>query len=342
MKTSDNKYLSVGLGTTLRCNLQCKHCYSRGFNAADLSLVDLEPLFRLPVSSINFGTGENGLNPHFEEILDTALQEDINVSITSNGYTVNKLSVERLAALHDLDISLDFADREKFDAFRGNGAWESAIAALEKSLAAGVETSLVMCLMNINQDEIVPILKICKSYDISLRINIYKPIWTKKFSLSYVEFWNAIRVLLDNARLVSCSEPVVNAMLNLPSVEGSPCGKTSIRIRPDKSVTPCVYWPTSDLTLREFYVNPHIIKHSQAFKSISYLPEICKTCEYQEICGGGCAARRKLEGDLTQPDPYCPIVQGEHIDLSYQRDTDRLPEDYVHSSYLCTFIVKPA
>lgn len=340
--TKHNQTFSIGLGTTLRCNLSCKHCYSRGLKGSDLQLVDLKPLFELPISALNFGTGENGLNPHFTQILDYVLVKGIDTSLTSNGYTVKMLTDSQLTALHDLDISLDFATREKFDAFRGDGAWDLTMSALERGLSLNIETSLVMCLMNINVDEIIPILHICESFGVVLRINIYKPVRSKQFCPSYEQFWNAVKVLLDHAALVSSSEPIVNAMLHLSTIQGSPCGKTSVRIRPDKSVIPCVYWPTSDVTLDEFCSDPGVIYASEEFRSISYVPEVCKSCEHLSICGGGCAARRKFWGSLTQPDPYCPIIRGETVKLCYQFSTDNQPQDYVHSSYLCTLIVQPA
>lgn len=333
--------LSVGLGTTLRCNLKCPHCYSRGLDNNDLQLADLEPLLKLPVSSLNFGTGENGLNPHFGSILDHTLKAGIDTSLTSNGYTVTRLTDHQLMALHDLDISLDFASKEKFDAFRGDGAWDLAMSALERSKSLGVETSIVMCLMSINAHQIVPILQVCKSFEVALRINVYKAVHSTKLCLEYDQFWDAVKTLFDHAALVSCSEPIVNAMLNIPHCHGSPCGKTSVRIRPDKSVIPCVYWPNSDVTLDEFYADPGVIRTSQEFQSISHLPEACQLCEHQSVCGGGCAARRKLEGGLMSPDRYCPSLRHERVELSYQWSTDRQSQDYVHSSYLCTMIVKP-
>jgi radical SAM protein with 4Fe4S-binding SPASM domain len=341
MTKQDQKIsFSVGFGTTSRCNLRCAHCYSRIFKLHDLRLEDVKELFdKVNISSLNFGTGENGLNPHFCEIIDYAAQKKIKMGLTSNGYTVLKLTEEQLKYFHDIDISMEFANKRQLDAFRGPGVWDQVMQALEKSTSLGIPTSIVMTLMSINLDQIMPLLRIAENFDVSLRINIYKPVRSKKFSLSYDQFWHGIKILLDNAKLISCSEPVVNAMLGLPNVRGSPCGKSSVRIRPDGWVIPCVYWPSSDIKLSEFCKEPKVINQSLEFKSILILPTVCKNCEYLDICGGGCASRRRLEGKLNEPDPYCPVLQGDKKELSFEPPTGSV--DYVHSSYLCTLILKP-
>ena len=43
----------------------------------------------------------------------------------------------------------------------------------------------------------------------------------------------------------------------------------------------------------------------------STVPPACAGCSHVAVCGGGCAGRRRLQGALGSPDPYCPVVRGE-------------------------------
>jgi len=47
---------------------------------------------RLPVRSINLGTGENGMHPDFQPILTFLKSQPIKLTITSNGHSIAILS----------------------------------------------------------------------------------------------------------------------------------------------------------------------------------------------------------------------------------------------------------
>ncbi len=63
--------ISLGIGLTSNCNLNCAHCYRDQDRIYDLTLADVQKVCEnLEISSIGFGTGENGLNPQYFQILD--------------------------------------------------------------------------------------------------------------------------------------------------------------------------------------------------------------------------------------------------------------------------------
>ena len=62
--------ISLGLGLTNECNLACAFCYRDPTRADRLSLDQVKSVMeRLPVRSVNLGTGENGMHPDFKAIL---------------------------------------------------------------------------------------------------------------------------------------------------------------------------------------------------------------------------------------------------------------------------------
>jgi uncharacterized radical SAM superfamily Fe-S cluster-containing enzyme len=81
---------SVGIGLTNNCNLHCAHCYRDQGNIYNLSLEDIKEVCdSLEIGSIGFGTGENGLNPQYLEIVEYLRARGIRLTLASNGYTIS-------------------------------------------------------------------------------------------------------------------------------------------------------------------------------------------------------------------------------------------------------------
>jgi radical SAM protein with 4Fe4S-binding SPASM domain len=323
---------SIGIGTTNRCNLNCPHCYSREKLSSDLNYQQVKNILdSINIHSINFGTGENWLNKDFLKILDLVKERGIKIGLTSNGYTVLKLPQTYLDYFNDIDISLEFPCKENQSQFRGVGSWELAINAIERCVTYNIETSIACCMMNINVDDIPGFRTLISEFGINLRLNIYKPVNTRKYCLSYKSFWEGIKNIFSSMKLIACSEPIINAVLGIEGTNlNCGCGKTSLRISPNGDVLPCVYWNKSDTNIYELNKID-----GEYYKYMHITPNECLDCKYVSICGGGCESRR-LYNNLQKPDEYCPFIRGDKIDITYQK-VDK--KDLVHSSYLCTIIM---
>lgn len=337
------KEISVGIGTTGNCNLSCPHCYSRPLRGYTLALEDVVSLLEgKRVKSINFGTGENILNPDFIGIIDHCHEKGIKMSLTSNGYGVMALPDESIRKFNDMDISLEFLDKKLQNDFRHGDSWDFVEKSIEKCKRLGVEFSIATALMNVNYKEIPKLLAKAKSVGCNLRLNIFKPVpkvGVTKFALKYEEFWEAVALLFAHGRMISCSEPIVNAMLNIPPiVPQSPCGMSSIRVHPTGQVVPCVYWSEGDVHINDLRESFEPAFQSKSFKAARTIPEYCtKNCDKVDVCGGGCVSRRFLNGKINEPDEYCPIYHKKTIpDIKVTVSKD--DKDLVHSSYLCTLI----
>jgi MoaA/NifB/PqqE/SkfB family radical SAM enzyme len=117
--------IALGLGLTNECNLACAFCYRDPTRADRLSLNQLKSVIeRLPIRSVNLGTGENGMHPDFKEIVAYLRTKPIKFTITSNGHSVAILKDDELRAFHDIEFSLDYPTQAEQDAQRGAGNWE--------------------------------------------------------------------------------------------------------------------------------------------------------------------------------------------------------------------------
>src|SRR5204862_6148258 len=137
-----------------------------------------------------------------------------------------------------------------------------------------------------------------RSLGCDFRVNVYQPVASDEFTLSYEEFWRGFADLLAAAPLVVCSEPLVNAVLGIESTRGCPCGRSSIRALPAGTLVPRPYWPTADRRIGDLARDPEGIWTSNAFSSARSVPIACQDCQFVASCAGGCASRRALRGRL--------------------------------------------
>src|SRR5947207_11317525 len=100
---------ALGLGLTNECNLACAFCYRDPTRVDRLSIDQVRAVLeRLPVRSVNLGTGENGMHPQFNEMLGYLRKQPIKLTITSNGRSLEMLEDRDLAAFADVEFSLDY------------------------------------------------------------------------------------------------------------------------------------------------------------------------------------------------------------------------------------------
>src|SRR6266545_4598102 len=235
--------LALGVGLTNACDLECAHCYRDTGRIDQLSLEQVTSACEcLPVRSINLGTGENGLHPHYAEIVRELATRGVKLSLTSNGYTIERSSDETLKAFREVEVSIDFPTEAEQDAFRGPGNWKRVMAAIERAQQLGIVVTALSVMMKTNYTRLPEIARVAFAAGANYRVNVYQPVKTDRFTLSYEEFWEGFRRLLGATRLVSTTEPILNAMLGDPFTTGSGCGRRTVRVTPKGRVIPCVYW----------------------------------------------------------------------------------------------------
>jgi MoaA/NifB/PqqE/SkfB family radical SAM enzyme len=306
---------SLGLGLTNECNLACPHCY-RDTNGIQRLRLDQVPaiLARLPVRSANLGTGENGLHPDFLAIVEALQDAGVKVSLTSNGLSVARLPDALLKGFHEIEFSFDHATPAGQDGFRGCGAWELAIRSLQRARELGVEVTVLTVMMATNFAELSAIARLAGALGANFRVNVYQPVRTDRFTLSYEQFWDGLRRVLAEHPLLNTTEPVLRAALGLPNGAPCGCGRTTVRVTPAARVMPCVYWPGPGQPLSRLLELGAGILDTADFVACRDAPRGCLTC----ACGGGCAGRRALSGRPEVPDPFCPFARGEVPRIDFQ------------------------
>ena len=303
---------SLGIGLTNECNLTCAHCYRPTGGIDRLSMEDVRRTCdSLPVFAANLGTGENGLHPSFNDIAAHLVGRGIRTSLTTNGYTVAVMPDALLRSLAEVEFSFDFPTQAEQDAFRGPGSWELAMQALRRCRSLGLPVTVIAVMMRTNYLRLPNVARLAQACGANFRVNVYQPVRSDAFSLSYEEFWEGWRVLLETAGVVTTTEPILNAMLGLNNLSGCACGRRTIRVTPQRRVIPCVYWPGKGIALKELWERGAAIFEEADFCATRLVPAACGGCAFGHTCAGGCAGRRILAGDPAAPDPFCPVIRGE-------------------------------
>jgi len=352
--------LNIGWGLTSKCNLNCEFCYSK---SARENINDITDIFVLKefidhnfhlVNSVNYGTGENTLSGIWIEIIKHINERFPNVTqgLTTNGYLsellVKDLNAKRiiLECIEEIDVSLDFGNKESHNKFRGNSqVYNWVIQTLEYSKKYNKRAAIVF--VGTNETLKIPNIKnlfaIAKKYDAIIRLNLYRPtnIQERYFIPNFDAIKQALEFINDNYNILSLSDPLFSAIFTKGEVSCiDPSGISSIRILPDGSITPSTYLITDEFKKLNIRIGNVLdkLKDSEFINLIDHsVPDECADCPYKFVCRGGAVDRRYLwYRDFNRKDPYCPFTKDHVIDISKLKITHKSNFSSVHDGYLPT------
>jgi radical SAM protein with 4Fe4S-binding SPASM domain len=327
---------ALGLGLTNECNLACSFCYRDPDRIDRLTLDQVKSVMtRLPIHSVNLGTGENGMHPEFLAILNYLRTEPVKLTITSNGHSIAILDDEHVRAFHDVEFSLDYPTEAEQDEQRGVGNWKLIHEQAERCGCLGVPVTIIAVMMKSNYLRLAEVARVAKKFDAPLRVNVYQSVRTDLFALTYEEYWEGFRRLFADTDVIAIGEPLVRALAGLPPLSGG-CGVGTVRVTPRATTQACVYWSGGGMPLSVLLDTSEEILNTPPFVAARLLPPACEPCEFRDTCHGGCAGRRQLHGALDEPDPYCPIIRGDRPRLEIRMAAAR---DLPKVGSACTTVV---
>jgi radical SAM protein with 4Fe4S-binding SPASM domain len=328
--------LALGLALTNECNLACSFCYRDPDRVDRLTLDQVRAVMeRLPIRSVNLGTGENGMHPDFQRILTFLKTQPAKLTITSNGHSIAILNDEDVRAFHDVEFSLDYPTEAEQDAQRGAGNWALIHQQAARCRRLGVPITITAVMMKANYARLGEVARVAKQFEAPLRVNVYQSVRTDAFALNYDEYWEGFRHLFAETDVIMIGEPLVQALAGLPPLAGG-CGVGTVRLTPRATTQACVYWPGDGQPLAMLLEEGGKIVKTPPFVAARMLPAACEPCEFRESCHGGCAGRRKLQGALDEPDMYCPVIRSERPRLDIRMAPAR---DLPKVGSACTTIV---
>lgn len=298
--------LIVFWNITCRCNLYCQHCHVGNDQYDDLNteqcLDIVNNLRAAKVKMVILSGGEPLLRQDIFDIVRPLRDDDIKVSIATNGYTIDQNILTKLKSLNinEVQISLDSSEQRVHDAFRGKaGSYQKAIDAIrlchEMSIPVGVNT--VITPHNING--LWAMGEQLQSMGVKcwrLTINVPKgrgAALSKELQVHDNDLINIIPKLSSTYKNISIDDPLCVRFWRINSRIAKQCGAGIIlcAIEPDGTVKPCVF---SDSYLGNILENPLFdiwnSMQMEVFRNSNAQLSDCKECSEYSKCKGGCKA----------------------------------------------------
>ena len=261
----ETRQFALGLALTNECNLACALCYRDPDRVDRLTLDQVRAVMeRLPIRSVNLGTGENGMHPDFQRILTFLRTQPVKLTITSNGHSIEILNDADVRAFHDVEFSLDYPTEAEQDAQRGAGNWGLIHEQATRCRRLGAPVTIVAVMMKANYSRLAEVARVARKFEAPLRVNVYQSVRTDAFALSYEEYWEGFRRLFAETDVIMIGEPLVRALGGLPPLAGG-CGVGTVRVTPRATTQACVYGPGAGEPLSRLLDTGEEIVNTAAF-----------------------------------------------------------------------------
>jgi len=171
------------------CNLKCRHCWIAPKYQVDKNTYSVLPLdlFRsileqakpLGLSSVKLTGGEPLLHPHIKKLLECIQQENLNLTVETNGVLCTPELAQSIAACKKpfVSVSLDGANSETHEWMRGvKGCYKDTLLGIQNIVAAGIKPQIIMSIMQHNKDQIEIIIRLAEKLGAgSVKFNVVGP-----------------------------------------------------------------------------------------------------------------------------------------------------------------------
>jgi radical SAM protein with 4Fe4S-binding SPASM domain len=308
-----NTPLFVRWVATYECNLHCKHCEaSAGEKRADELTTEeicraVKEMGKMGVRGFYVSGGEPLLRKDFFEVISMAKREGMNISISTNGYLVERFE-DQLSSVKPLRISTSIDGLEETnDEFRGaRGAFQKTLRTLDFFKEIGVETRTIYTFVwpgNIHELEELREVILTSSanrWKINIRVPVGRIKDSQAMDLSSDQLLWLFDFIWKTKRLFHIEMNVVSGYLGVweRKLRSRPffceAGLEGCAIMPDGEVLGChiVYddrYSEGNIkaeSFREIWENGFTRFRNPEFN------DTCRQCKYFGACRGGCWGMR--------------------------------------------------
>ena len=342
----------IAFEVTGRCKFNCRHCRAaseRGPYADELGLDEIRRVLDNIAAHyrpiIILTGGEPMLRPDLEEIVRHTVSRGLRPVLATCGAMLDEARAAELKSwgIERISLSIDGADAERHDAFRGTpGAFEAAMAALEAARRAGLPFQINTTISRLNVDQLEPILDLAVSEgavafhpfllvptgrgeelrDQELDAEEYERVLHRIYELQREagipfkptcapHYYRVLRQReADEGREVTPGTHGLDAMS-----KGCMGGISFAFISHVGKVQICGFLEVEAGDLRQSdYDFAAIWEKAPLFRELrdyrNYKGD-CGICEYRRWCGGCRARAYAASGDYLAEEPYCAFVPGE-------------------------------
>jgi radical SAM protein with 4Fe4S-binding SPASM domain len=321
--------LEVHLSVTNACSQRCGHCYmdSGPSDASELSSAELrraiDLLADMGVFHVALGGGEALERPDFFELAAHARARGMVPNLTTNGALLTRETAERCRIFGQVNVSIDSLE----GGAQANRA--ARLAAVDLLREAGIRVGINCVVTREGLEGLANLIAFAKERGlVDVELLRLKP--SGRGKKDYFErrltqpqnekFFPFIRDLsLSHGSFpvkIDCSfVPMFcwhwpdKSLMEQFSVYGCEAGNVLLGVRSDGRFAGCSFLSGEE----SIFELPGLWRTSEHLTRlrgwIERAPEPCRSCDYLDICKGGCrAVAAFVVGDAFAPDPECPFA----------------------------------
>lgn len=335
----------VQFEVTGRCNMSCSHCRAWNEHRIDLPLSTMKNILDFVENEKEgrFGVTISGGEPFMRQDLDEIVglvgcHSVDDLTITTNGSLLTKAVAERIASVKKrpkvvIQVSLDNADRNNNDAFRGYpGAFCKAIESIGRIQDAGIVSTIRSTIRKGEIPSMRPLVQLAQNLGIrSIGLGTVVPFGRasdnsmgmdpaekQRFFAEILqlrrEFGSNVEILTEDPLrfALGCSE-----VWDYGGIEpdddsafgGCTAGINTFNVTSNSLLTPCAVLPCTilDSVGKDCWEIAREYSLSKIVKSLlarSFVGK-CGSCGLRRVCGGCRAIPYALEGNLLGSDDTC-------------------------------------
>ncbi|MCE5187194.1 MAG: radical SAM protein [Planctomycetaceae bacterium] len=324
----------VHFAITNRCSVRCPHCYMDA-GAPDEGELDtsslmkaLDILAQLNVFHIALGGGEALERDDLFEIAQYARRKGLIPNLTVSGANLTAAVAEKMTVFGQVNVSLDGVG-SVYSAFRGKEMFSAADSALDALIQAGVSAG-INCVVGKQNFEGIPELF---EYAAKKKVNEIEFLRLKPSGRGRQKYFNERTTVLQNRALTPmladlsdkfkiaakidcsfvpmfCYHRPPRELLQAMATYGCEAGNVLLGIRSNGKVAGCSFMQSSGHSVFDLATDPACRQDADRIAAWTHdAPEPCRSCDYLDICKGGChAVSEFVTGDFNAADPDCPRV----------------------------------
>lgn len=330
---------------TLRCNMNCRHCGSRAGMPRDdeLTLPEALKLCRqladLKCKSLTLGGGEPLLRKDWPLIAETLVDCGVTVGMVTNGWawTDDIARTAKVVGLETVAFSIDGLEENDEYLRRMPGHFKKALQGVESAAKAGVHASVITTVTRRNLGELEAMRDVLAEHGVErwqLQIgtatgNLAENrdlVLPPEGMLALVPFMASMCRDKRKPRIYPghdigyFGEPEEDLRARsdpIPFWTGCPAGCSVIGIESNGNIKGCLSLPSSmekvdafvegnvrQTPLRDIWFRKGAFAYNREF-TLDNLGGFCRTCDYGEICRGGCTWTNFAMTGFVRDNAYC-------------------------------------
>jgi radical SAM protein with 4Fe4S-binding SPASM domain len=287
----------------------------------------LDELAEMGVFHVALGGGEALELDYLFAVAEHARKVGITPNLTTSGLGLDEATAKRCAVFGQINVSVDGVG-DAYARARGFDGYRHAENALRLLRAVKPEVGVNCVVSRSSYDHLSDVARLVKKLKLNeLELLRFKPVGRGArldeeltpeqakgiFPLARkLVFRHRIRVKLDCsfAPMVFFHKPS-KAAAAFFGVQGCVGGDVLAAVQPEGHLTGCSFTAQSEAdALQPGAMRAAWPEGFHAFRAyVAQAPEPCASCEYLQLCRGGCRAVSNAHGQFSAPDPGCPRVR---------------------------------